>query len=78
MKQLIVYRKLPGVPHRQYVKRIIDRRHVLWHRDAAVAERMSSNDAHAVACILRQRSIGKRGMTPTEPAGEYGTEEVTT
>ena len=77
MKQAIVYRQLPDVPHRQYVKRIINGRHILWHRDAAVAERMSSNDARTVACVLRQRSIGKRGMAPTEPRGEYGTLEVT-
>ena len=76
MKQAIVYRKLPDVPHRQYVRRIIDNRHVLWHRDAAIALRMSTNDARTIAATLRTRSIGKAGMAITEPKGEYVVETL--
>ena len=73
----IVYRKLPDVPHRQYVRRIINQQLVLWHRDPHVAQRMSRNDAKTIAHILWLRSTGTKGMTITEPQGEYGTQEVT-
>lgn len=77
MVSAIVYRQLPDLPHRQYVRRIVDRRHVLWHRDPAIAERMTANDARTIAATLRSRSVGAKGMPATEPAGEYGTEETT-
>lgn len=74
--QAIVYRKLPDIPHRQYVRRIVDRRHVLWHRDPAIAERMTTNDARTIAATLRSRSVGAKDMAPTEPPGEYGVETL--
>lgn len=72
----IVYRKLPAVPHRQYVRRIVNSRHAIWHRDPAIALRMSDNGAAQIAHVMRARSVGSKGQAPTEPIGEYGTEEV--
>ena len=77
----IVYRKLPDMPHRQYVRRIIHGTWVLWHRDQHVALRMERNDAKALADALWMRSqprISYRSGPAPEPAGEYGVEDVTT
>jgi len=74
----IVYRKLPDIPHRQYVLRIIGGYLLLWHRDQHVALRMERNDAKALAETLRQRSTGYGGKQAVrEPVGEYGIEDVT-
>lgn len=73
----IVYRKLPDIPHRQYVLRIIGGYLLLWHRDKAMALRMERDEAKRLADVLWMRSTGwgkTRGIT--EPAGEYGIEEV--
>ena len=76
----IVYRKLPDIPHRQYVLRIIGGYLLLWHRDKAVALRMERKDAKALADVLWMRSRPRvrpeRAFEPIEPSGEYGTEEV--
>lgn len=72
----IVFRKLPDVPHRQYVSGIVDGRLFTWHRDRYVAKRFDDQVAVQVAHTLRARSTGKRGQAPTEPAGEYGVEQV--
>ena len=73
----IVYRKLPTVHHRQYVKRIIDGRLMIWHRDQAAALRMERKDAKDLADVLWMRSIGYGGTHgATETLGEYGTENV--
>ena len=74
----IVYRQLPDLPHRQYVRRIIHGTWVLWHRDPHVALRMERNDAKRLAETLRQRSTGYGGKQAVrEPVGEYGIEDVT-
>ena len=72
----IVFRKHPDMPHRQYVRGVVNGRHMLWHRDRAIAKRMDDNQAAQVAHTLKARSVGKRGQAPTEPAGEYGVEQV--
>lgn len=72
----VVYRKLPGKP-RQYVRRIVAHQ-VLWIGNRLWAERMTANDAATVAVCLKLRSTGHYRVAPTEPQGEYGTEEVTT
>lgn len=77
----IVYRKLPDLPHRQYVRRVIHGTCVLWHRDPHVAMRMERNDAKALADALWMRSqprLSYRAGPAPEPAGEYGIEDVTT
>ena len=77
----IVYRQLPNLPHRQYVRRVVvGTRWVLWHRDPHVALRMERNDAKALADALWLRSLPRldyRAGPPPEPAGEYGVEDVT-
>jgi len=53
----IVYRQLPNLPHRQYVRRIVvGTRWVLWYRDPHVALRMERNDAKRLADALWMRS----------------------
>ena len=78
----IVYRQLPNLPHRQYVRRVVvGTRWVLWHRDPHVALRMERNDAKALADALWMRSqprLDYHAGQPPEPAGEYGVEDVTT
>jgi len=80
MVTAIVYRKLPDIPHRQYVRRIVAGYWLLWHRDRAVALRMERKDAKALADVLWMRSRPRvrpeRAFEPIEPSGEYGTEEV--
>ena len=76
----IVYRQLPGIPHRQYVRRIVAGYWLLWHRDKAVALRMERDEAKRLADVLWMRSRPRvrpeRYAGATEPVGEYGTEEV--
>jgi len=76
----IVYRKLPDIPHRQYVRRIVAGYWLLWHRDRAVALRMERDEAKRLADVLWMRSRPRvrpeRAFVPAEPPGEYGTEEV--
>ena len=75
----IVYRKLPDIPHRQYVKRIVAGQWVVWHREKCAALRMERDEAKRLADVLWMRSRPRtqyRSCQPTEPAGEYGTEEV--
>jgi len=77
----IVYRKLPDIPHRQYVLRIIGGYLLLWHRDKAVALRMERDEAKRLADVLWMRSqprLSYRAGPAPEPAGEYGIEDVTT
>ena len=79
MVTAIVYRKLPDIPHRQYIRRIVAGYWLLWHRDRAVALRMERDEAKRLADVLWMRSRPRtqyRSGQPTEPAGEYGTEEV--
>ena len=74
----IVYRIIANRP-RQYVRRIVNNRTVLWTNDAAQAERMTANDAATIAACLRSRSAGEpyhRNVMPSEPAGEYGALEA--
>ena len=81
MVTAIVYRKLPDLPHRQYVRRIVvGTRCVLWHRDPHVALRMERDDAKRQADALWLRSqprISYHSGPAPEPAGEYGVEDVT-
>jgi len=73
----IVYRKIPAVPHHQYVRGVVDGRLFLWHRDRAIAKRMDDRQAVQVAHVLRARSTGYGGQQGvTEPPGEYGVEQV--
>lgn len=77
MVTAIVYRQLPDIPHRQYVKRIVAGQWVVWHREKCAALRMERSVAKAWADTLWMRSTGwgkTRGIT--ELSGEYGTEEV--
>ena len=80
MTTAIVYRKLPDIPHRQYVRRIVAGYWLLWHRDKAVALRMERDEAKRLADVLWMRSRTRvrpeRYAGATEPVGEYGTEEV--
>ena len=77
----IVYRQLPDLPHRQYVRRVVvGTCWVLWHRDPHVALRMERTDAKALADTLWMRSqprISYRSGPAPEPAAEYGVEDVT-
>ncbi len=76
----IVYRKLPDIPHRQYVRRIVAGYWLLWHRDKAMALVFERDEAKRLADVLWMRSRPgerqERYAGATEPVGEYGTEEV--
>ena len=74
-----VFRDVPSIPHRQYVRRVVNSRHVLWHRDAEIAHRFNQRQASNWSLVLQRRSTGYDGTQgATEPAGHYGYEEVTT
>lgn len=77
----VVYRQLPDRQKRQYVYRRINGHLLLWRTDRAVALPMARDDAKALADWLWMRSIPRvralESHGPTEPAGEYGTEETT-
>lgn len=76
----IVYRQLPDIPHRQYVRRIVAGYWLLWHRDKAMALVFERDEAKRLADVLWMRSRPgerqERYAAATEPQGEYGTEEV--
>ena len=73
-----VFRDIPAIPHRQYVRRVVDSRCVLWHRDAEIAQRFDERQASNWALVLRRRSTGyDHTQGATEPVGHYDYEEVT-
>lgn len=76
----IIYRKLPDIPHRQYVHRIVGGYLLLWHRDKAMALVLERDEAKRLADVLWMRSRPRvrpeRAFVCAEPPGEYGTEEV--
>ena len=76
----IVYRKLPDIPHRQYVRRIVAGYWLLWHRDKAMALVFERDEAKRLADVLwmrsRPRARPERAFEPIEPPGEYGIENL--
>ena len=71
-----VFRDIPAIPHRQYVRRVVDNRYVLWHRDATIAQRFDERQASNWALVLRRRTETYPGAVATEPPGHYDYEEV--
>ncbi len=75
MSSYIVYRDIPGIP-RQYVRRAVNSRTVLWHRDIAIAQRFDKRQATNWALVLNRRTETYAGHAATETPGHYDYEEV--
>lgn len=69
MTTAIVYRKLPDIPHRQYVKRIVAGQWVVWHREKCAALRARQGPIVALGCGMFG---GMRSMNghPVDTAGK--------
>ena len=70
-----VFRDIPGRP-RQYIRRAVNSRTVLWHNDQAQAQRFGERQASNWALVMRRRTETYPGHAATETPGNYDYEEV--
>ena len=71
-----VFRDIPGRPQRQYLRRAVNSRTVLWHDDQALAQRFDERQASNWALVLNRRTETYPGHAATETPGHYDYEEV--